>query len=97
MAEEKYDTRYTRAEKNVMWTIAFVILLLVMVFWGLWYFNRPAATTTETGVAAEEAATPAAAETPAATDAPVGTEPTGTAAGGESMPETTSPPTTTTY
>lgn len=92
MAEEKYDTRYTKAEKNVMWTIAFVILLLVMVFWGLWYFNRPAATTAETGIAADEAA-------PAATEAPVGTESSGTAgtaASGEAMPETTSPTTTTT-
>jgi len=41
MADTRYESRYNRTEMNVMWTIAFVILLLVLIIWGVWYFSRP--------------------------------------------------------
>lgn len=93
MAEERYGTRYTRTEKNVMWTIAFVILLLVLIFWGLWYFNRPAATTTETaadaGVATEGVGTSAPISTETTTGTGTGAESAGTTGGAATGGEAT--------
>lgn len=63
MAEHRYNTAYTRAERNVMWTIAFVILLLVLIVWGIWYFSRPSVTTGELAAGTVEAGTVTGSET----------------------------------
>ena len=56
MADTRYGSRYNRIERNAMWTIAFVILLLVLIVWGVWYFSRPdvGAMGTQTTEAASE-------------------------------------------